>query len=75
MNYIKTIRPTTCAMDDHEMLYYPRTGFIPKPELQVGTILSVTEIFSNLYGTYYRCKTGNGIYYIPIRNAVDFQNP
>ena len=75
MKYIKLTRSTVCAGDEHEMLYYPRASFVPKPELPVGTILKVSGMFSNLYGTYYKCKTRNGLYYIPIRNTVEIENP
>lgn len=44
-----------CAADEHETGCYPRSSFKPKPELPVGTILTVKEKWQNFYGKYYRC--------------------
>ena len=63
---IKLKKDTRCAHDKHEMFYYPRAGFQPKPILPAGTVLEVDKKWWNFYGVYYRC----GKYDIPVEDAV-----
>ena len=65
MKKIILTEPTICSQDEHEMNYYKRSGFVIKPELPKGTILEVSEEYTNFYGKYYKCKTKDGMYYIP----------
>lgn len=70
-HYIQLTKDTMCAHDKHELTNYPRSWFKAKPTLHVGTVLEVKEVWTNFYGSYYRCDTTAGIYDIPIENAQD----
>lgn len=76
-HYIQLTEDTMCAHDKHEMTKYPRPWFKAKPMLHTGTLLEVKEVWTNFYGSYYRCETIDGTYDIPIEKAkditVDFQ--
>ena len=63
---------TMCAGDRHEIMNYPRDGFVPKPTLPKGTILTVKERWHNFYGHYFRCYHKNGEYDIPMDKARRF---
>ena len=68
--FIELTKDTMCAHDEHEITKYPRPWFKAKPLLKAGTRLEVEERWSNFYGTYYRCETEDGLYDIPVDNAV-----
>lgn len=70
-HYIQLTQDTMCAHDKHEMTKYPRPWFKAKPTLPIGTVLKVKEVWTNFYGSYYRCETTDGEYDIPIENAKD----
>lgn len=78
-NKIKLLKPSRCAHDEYELLNYPRKWFVAKPELPVGTELSVISTFANFYGSYYRCampegmedKYSIGYYDIPASKAME----
>lgn len=67
---IELTKDTMCAHDEHEITKYPRPWFHAKPMLKAGTRLKVEERWSNFYGTYYRCETEDGLYDIPVDNAI-----
>lgn len=67
---IKLKTDTGCAHDEHEMTYYPRPHYKVKPILKKDTLLDVQERWMNFYGQYYRCRTQDGLYDIPIDKAV-----
>lgn len=69
-----------CFHDMYEMTKYPRSWYIPKPELPIGTELEVKDVFNNFYGEFYRCaapnfidtkRYSNATYDIPVYNAVE----
>lgn len=66
---IELTKDTMCAHDEHEISNYPRPWFKAKPKLPKGTMLEVKKVWSNFYGTYYRCETPDGEYDIPVENA------
>lgn len=68
---IELTKDTMCAHDQHEMVNYPRPWFKAKPKLTAGTVLEVKEVWTNFYGSYFRCETADGVYDIPIENAKD----
>lgn len=67
---IELTKDTMCAHDEHEITKYPRPWFHAKPMLKAGTRLKVEERWTNFYGTYYRCETEDGLYDIPVDNAI-----
>jgi len=68
---IQLTEDTVCAHDEHELTKYPRKWFKAKPTLHTGTVLEVKEVWTNFYGSYYRCETSDGVYDIPIEKAKD----
>lgn len=67
---IKLLEDTMCAHDLHEITNYPRPWFKEKPMLKKDTVLTVSEIWNNFYGSYYRCEHDSGIYDIPVEKAI-----
>lgn len=58
---VKLLVNTFCSHDQYEMTKYPRSSYVPKPELPKGTVLEVAKTWSNYYGTYYRCPLPEGM--------------
>ena len=87
--YAKVIRLSNasfCFQDMYEMTKHPRSWYKRKPELKAGTDLIVENIWSNFYGTFFKCKIPEGIeidkgciptYDIPIYNAqvIEWEYP
>ncbi len=66
---IQLIEESLCAHDVHELTHYPRPWYKPKPLLPKGTYLLASEVWSNFYGSYYRCEHEYGSYDIPVSSA------
>lgn len=66
---IQLIEESLCAHDVHELMHYPRPWYKPKPLLPKGTYLLASEVWSNFYGSYYRCEHEYGSYDIPVSSA------
>lgn len=57
-----------CEKYLHELLKYYRPGLVEK-KFKVGEIFNVTEVWSNLYGTYYRVEVDGKKHDISLNNC------
>lgn len=76
---IKLVVCSFCFHDMYEMTKHPRSWYVCKPELQIGTELHVKLIVHNYFGEFYRCDAPEGMtmegvtnpeYDIPVWNAL-----